>query len=230
MKIINSIEDLRKCRKGDAIAMQPHRVHDVALLGDWKETQDIPTETLRKWTKDPATLDGLILRGYEMKWNKTNENGEQYERTAFDEFIQTYFVNGNLNMPVDINHEGFQNWHSICGRVLYIEVNSVGFYFVVYVPRAFEGYNDLKWRLQAGIIQGFSKEGWATDWEPKWKDDGTFDYELIKAMKVLSVSLVSTPANGLDFERMQEIRNSLVFKNTNKIENKGGKTFAELFK
>lgn len=229
MKIINSIEDLKKCKRGDQIVKRPIRVHDEVLLGDWKETQDIPTETLRKWTNDPARLDGLILRGYEMKWNTTNENGEQYERTAFDDFIKSYFVDGGLNMTVDINHEGWHDWQTICGRVLYIEVNSVGFYFVVYVPRTFEDYDRLKWRLQEGIIQGFSKEGWATDWDVRWKEDGSFDYELIKKMKVTSVSLVSTPANGLDFERMQEVRNALRFRNIID-EHKGGKTLAELFK
>jgi HK97 family phage prohead protease len=228
MKTINSIEDLRKCRKTDAIAKTPHRVHDAVLLGDWDEVQDIPAETLRKWTDKPDELTGLILKGYEMKWNTTNENGEQYEKTAFDDFVQRYFVDRELNMPVDINHEGWNNWHAYCGRVLYLEVNSVGFYFVVNIPREFEGYDDLKWRLQNGIIQGFSKEGWATDWEPRWKEDGSFDYELIKKMDILSVSLVSTPANGIAFERMQEVRNALIYKN--KITEEKGKTIAQLFK
>lgn len=228
MKTINSIEDLRKCRKTDAIAKTPHRVHDDVLLGDWDEVQDIPAETLRKWTDKPDELTGLILKGYEMKWNTTNENGEQYEKTAFDDFVQRYFIDRELNMPVDINHEGWNNWHAYCGRVLYLEVNSVGFYFVVNIPREFEGYDELKWRLQNGIIQGFSKEGWATDWEPRWKEDGSFDYELIKKMDILSVSLVSTPANGIAFERMQEVRNALIYKN--KITEEKGKTIAQLFK
>lgn len=228
MKKINSIEDLRKCRKGDAIAMQPHRVHDEVLLGDWNEVKDIPAETLRKWTNNPDELTGLIIKGYEMKWDKTNENSERYEQTAFDDFIQRYFVDGGLNMPVDINHEGLYNWQAFCGKVLYIEVNSVGFYFVINVPSTFRYYEDLKNMLKNGIIQGFSKEGWATDWEPKWNEDGSFNYELIKKMDILSVSLVTTPANGLAFERMQEIRNALVFKN--KVEENKGKTIAQLFK
>lgn len=225
MKIINSVEDLKKCRKGDAIKMQPHRVHDAVLLGDWEEVQALDAQTLNK-DLAPEKLNGLILKGYEMKWDKTNENSERYEKTAFDDFIQSYFVDGKLNMPVDINHEGMRDWHTICGRVLYIEANSVGFYFVVYVPRTFEEYDNLKWRLQEGIIQGFSKEGWATDWEPKWNEDGSFNYELIKKMKVTNVSLVSIPANGLDFERMQEIRNALIFSN----KRKQGKELADLFK
>ena len=228
MKIINSIEDLKKCRKGDQFEKRPLKVHDATLIGDWQETKDIPAETLRKWTNDPDKLDGLILKGYEMKWDKTNENGERYEKTAFDDFIKSYFVEGGLNMTVDVNHEGYHDWQAICGRVLYVETNSVGFYFVVYVPRVFERYEQLKWRLQEGIIQGFSKEGWARDWDVKWKEDGTFDYELIKEMKVTSVSLVSIPANGFEFERMQEIKNALIFNSKN--EKKQGKKFADLFK
>ena len=227
MKTINSIEDLRKCRKGDAIAMKPHRIHEAVLLGDWEEVQALDAQTLNK-DLAPEKLNGLILKGYEMKWDKTNENGERYEKTAFDDFVQRYFVEGKLNMPVDINHQGWSDWQAYCGRVLYFEVNSVGSYFVVYVPRDFEYYDQLKWRLQAGIIQGFSKEGWATEWQPIWNEDGTFNYELIKKMDILSVSLVCTPANGIAFERMQEIRNALVFKN--KVEENKGKTIAQLFK
>lgn len=211
-KIIESIEDLRKCRKSDDIQKAPHRVHDAVLLGDWEETQKIPVEQLRKWTNDAEQLDGLILKGYEMRWDVTNENGERYEKTAFDKFIQEYFVDRKLNMPVDINHEGYFNWQAYCGRVLYIEANSVGFYFVVYVPKTYRYYDDLRSMLQNGIIQGFSKEGWATEWDAVWNEDGTFNYEIIHEMKVLSVSLVCTPANGIAFEKMQEIRNALMFK------------------
>ena len=206
------MEDLRKCRKSDDIQKAPHRVHDAVLLGDWEETQKIPVEQLRKWTNDAEQLDGLILKGYEMRWDVTNENGERYEKTAFDKFIQEYFVDRKLNMPVDINHEGYYNWQAFCGRVLYIETNSVGFYFVVYVPKTYRCYDDLHSMLQNGIIQGFSKEGWATEWDAVWNEDGTFNYEIIHEMKVLSVSLVCTPANGIAFEKMQEIRNEIIFK------------------
>ena len=191
---------------------EPKMVRDAVLIGSWEEVQGIDAQTLNKDLK-PESLDGLILKGYEMKWDTTNENGERYEPTAFDDFILDYFIERGLNMPVDINHEGWQNWQAYCGRVLYIETNSVGFYFVVYVPRTFAHYNELRDMLKNGILQGFSKEGWATDWEYKFKEDGSFDYELIKKMKVVSVSIVTTPANGIEFEKMQEIKNALVYKN-----------------
>lgn len=186
------------------------RISNVALIGDWDEVKDIPAEEIRKGLGNER-LDGMIIRGYEMKWNVTNENGERYEQTAFDAFIQSYFVDRKLEMPVDINHEGYRNWQAICGRVLYIERNSVGFYFAIYVPRTYAEYDRLKWAIENHIIQGFSKEGYATDWEYKWTTEGEFDYELIKEMKLLSVSLVSTPANGISFEKAAEIKNGLQY-------------------
>ena len=217
-------------KKTDKIDNAPHMVRDAVLLGDWEE---IPAGTDARTIKAdlaPESLDGLIIRGYEMKWGETNENGEQYAQDAFDKFINDYFVQRKLNMPVDINHEGWSNWQAYCGRVLYIETNSVGFYFVVYVPRTFRYYEDLKNMLRNGIIQGFSKEGFATDWEYFWKKDGSFDYELIKEISVLSISLVCTPANGIAFERMQEIQNALVFKNKLQENNASGKsTLAAMF-
>ena len=217
-----------KCKK-DFVRKQAHMVREQVLLGSWEETSQIPVEDLRRWTNEPEKLDGLILKGYEMKFNKTNENGERYEKTAFDEFIQRYFVDGKLNMPVDINHNGFNDWRSYCGRVLYIEVDNSGVYFVVYVPRSFEGYEALKWRLREGIVQGFSKEGFVgyDDYDPKFKEDGTFDYDLIHKISVVSVSLVCTPANGLPFEKMQETQNALLF--SNKSTGGGKKSLAQVF-
>lgn len=204
------------------------RVCDTTLIGNWEEVQGVEAQTI-KAELEPETLDGLLIRGYEMKWGKTNENFEQYAQGAFDAFIQDYFIARGLNMPVDINHEGYCNYKAICGRVLYVETNSVGFYFVIYVPRAFEDYEALKWRLKNGIIQGFSKEGYATDWEYKYKENGDFDYELIKQMKLLSVSLVSTPANGIGFEKMQEVKNGLVYVNKNIKQDNAESTFEAMF-
>lgn len=220
-------EYLRPKKKSDNVQKRAHIVRDAVLLGEWEDTQKIPVETLKKWTNKPDELDGLIIKGYEMKWSKTNENGERYDKTAFDEFIQQYFVDGKLNMPVDINHNGYYDWRNYCGRVLYIETNSVGFYFVVYVPRTYADYDRLLWGLQNGIIQGFSKEGFVAweDFDWVYNEDGTFSHEQIHKMKIISVSLVATPANGLPFERMARTTNELVFENKTK-----GKTIAELFK
>lgn len=205
------------------------RVHDEVLIGDWKEIEQIPANTIKP-ELGTEKLDGLILKGYEMKWGETNENFEQYEKTAFDQFIAEYFVAKGLNMPMDINHGGWHDWHNYAGRVLYIETNSVGFYFVAYIPRTYADYDRVLWGLKNGILQGFSKEGYATEWEYKYNEDGTFSHELIKSMKVLSVSLVSLPANGVALEKMQEVKNGLVYvKKDIEEKTQGGKSLAELF-
>lgn len=206
-----------------------HIIRDTVLLGDWEEVQGVEAQTIKP-ELSPEKLDGLIIKGYEMKFGQTNENGEQYEKNAFDDFIKDYFVARGLNMPVDINHEGCRNWQAYCGRVLYIEVNSVGFYFAVYIPRTYAYYDRLVWALKNGIVQGFSKEGFVdwNDYEIKWKSDGSFDYELIKKMSVVSVSLVCTPANGLAFEQMKETKNVLIFANRTQSGDEK-KTLAELF-
>ena len=204
---------IQPLRKSDNVQKQAHLVRDTVLIGSWEDTTKIPTETLRKWTNDPDKLNGLIIKGYEMKWKETNQNRERYDETAFADFIQTYFVDKGFNMPVDINHEGYGNWLAYCGRVLYIETNSVGFYFVVYVPRTYEYYDHLVWCLENGIIQGFSKEGYVdwNDYDPIFNEDGSFAYDQIHKIRVVSVSLVATPANGIPFEQMRVTTNALIF-------------------
>ena len=204
-----------------------HVIRETVLLGDWEEVQGVEAQTLKP-ELSPEKLDGLILKGYEMKWGNTNENGEQYDQTAFDDFIKRYFVDGKMNMPVDVNHEGWQNWHAYCGRVLYIEVNSVGFYFAVYVPRTYPEYDRVLWALKAGIIQGFSKEGFVgyDDYDLIWNTDGSFDHEQIHKMSVISVALVCTPANGLPFEQMKETKNALIY--VNKTQSDKKPTLAEM--
>lgn len=153
-------------------------------------------------------LNGLIIRGYEMKFNNTaNENGEIYTEACFDDFINRYFVGKGLNIPVTLMHG--KRFEDLCGRVLSCEVNSVGLYFVVYVPKSTYFYERIKAALKEGILQGFSKEGWAVDYE--WDKDNRF---VVKEFELLNISLVDVPANGINFEKLQEtkIENATAFK------------------
>lgn len=186
-------------------------ISNTTLIGEWNEVKGLPLSEITKKDTDTATLDGLIIKGYEMKWGETNENFERYEKTAFDKFINEYFVEKGFNLVVDIQHK--DDLSMLAGRVIYAEVNTTGFYLVAYIPRSYELYDTVKQRLQEGILQGFSKCGYATDWKFIYKPDGTFDYELIKEMKLLSVSLVANPANGVKFEKLQEVKNGLTFVN-----------------
>lgn len=187
-------------------------IQNAVPFGSWEEVDNIPLSAITKNDNDTDKLNGLVIRGYEMKWGATNENGERYDKGAFDKFIQSYFVDNKLNMPVDVQHS--QSWDALAGRVLLIEVNSVGFYFVVYIPKTYVHYEHIKNLIKEGILQGFSKYGWATDYDFIYKADGTYDYTLVKEIEVLSVSLVATPANRLPFEKVGEVvTNALRFEN-----------------
>ena len=187
-------------------------VNDGVLLGDWDEVNGVPLSSVTKKDTDTATLDGIIIKGYETKFNVTNENGERYAPNCLDKFVKQYFVDHEMNMIVDVQHGcGVDDQ---IGRVIYLEVNTVGFYFVAYIPRTIARYEQIKNMLREGILQGFSKYGWATDYEYRFTRDGEFDYIEIKEFRLCSVSLVTIPANAIPFEAIGEpVKDGLQFVN-----------------
>lgn len=191
--------------------MERKFINNTILFGDYKEVDNLALDTIVKGDKSGEKLNGLIIKGYETKFKSSkNENGEVFEKDCLNEFIERYFVQNKLNMTVDVLH----NSHDVCGRVLVIEVNSTGFYFVVYVPKTYKHYEYLRdFYLKEGILQGFSKQGWATDYEYKYNSAGSFDYMLIKKMEIVKISLVDSPANGVAFEKVAEIKNATHFEN-----------------
>lgn len=187
-------------------------VSDGVLIGSWEEVAGVKLETVTKRSGDDAVLDGLIIKGYETKFGVTNENGERYAPNCLDRFVQEYFIDHKLNMVLDVQH----GWgvDDQIGRIIYLEVNTVGFYFVAYVPRSVPRYEQVKVLLKEGILQGFSKCGWAEDYEYHFKENGEFDYVEYKEFRLMSVSLVTMPANPIPFEAMGEtVRNELNFVN-----------------
>lgn len=188
---------------------------NAVTIGDWEDVKQIPTSNITKRDEDTSLLDGLIIRGYEMEWDKVNENFEKYTKDAFDKFIQSYFIDKGFNLVVDVEHAGEFNPEWLAGRVIYAEINTRGFYYVVYIPRTYIHFDMVANLLKEGILQGFSKMGYACDWEPIF-DPKTreFLYEEIREFKLLAMSLVSAPANGIQFEKLQEVKkNGLVFRN-----------------
>ena len=203
--------------------MDKVKIQDTTLIGNWEEVQNVPLSAITKKDTDTTKLDGLVIRGYETKFGKTNENGERYEAGCLDDFIQSYFIDNGLNMVVDLQH-GY-DIDSQVGRVIYLETNSVGFYFVAYIPRSVARYEQVKNLLKEGILQGFSKCGWATDYEWKYTADGEPDYMLIRKMDIVSVSLVTSPANAVAFEGFGEtVQNRLEYRNRLKDAAKHKKT------
>ena len=188
------------------------QVQDAALIGDWEEVTATPLSSITKKDADSELLDGLVIKGYETKFGVTNANGERYDPKCLDKFIKDYFIDHKLNMVVDVQH-GFGVDDQI-GRVVYLEVNTVGFYFVAYIPRSVKRYEQIRDLLREGILQGFSKCGWATEWEYHYNEDGSFDFIEFKEFSLMSVSLVTMPANPIPFEAVGErVSNRLTYKN-----------------
>lgn len=184
---------------------------NAVKLGDYKEVEDLSLETITRATADKdVKLNGMLLYGYETKFaDGTNENGERYSKDALDAFIEKYYKANKLNMPLTIQHR--DDIEHLAGRVLVIEVNSVGFYFVCYIPKTYAHYEQVRALIAEGVLQGLSKEGWSTRGKAYWTKEGDFDYYLIEEMEMLAVSLVTTPANGNPLEKAKEIRNTLQF-------------------
>lgn len=187
-------------------------VRDAALIGDWDEVTATPLSSITKKEGDTELLDGIVIKGYETKFNVTNANGERYTKDCLDKFVKEYFIDHKLNMVVDVQH----GWgvDDQIGRVVYLEINTVGFYFVAYIPRTVARYEQVKNLLKEGILQGFSKCGYALEWNYHYKENGDFDYVEFTDFALCSVSLVTMPANAVPFEAVGEkVSNRLTYKN-----------------
>lgn len=189
------------------------RIQDNTLIGSWEEVQGMKLSDITRRDGDDTELDGLVIKGYETKFGVVNENGEMYRPGCLDEFIERYFVGHGFNLTVDVQHGCCVD--DLVGRVVYMESNDTGYYFVAYVPRTVARYNQIRDLLKEGILQGFSKCGLATDID-YIEDKKLGEYWLIKKMDLLSVSLVACPANPIPFDSVEETRNRLEWRNNRK--------------
>lgn len=202
--------------------MDIYEIKDTTKINDFKEVEKLELSKITRNEGDKELLTGLIISGFEMKFGKINENREMFESTCIDDYMQSYFVKNKLNVPVTLLHNG--NLNHLVGRVLVVETSTTGFYFTIYIPRGISGYDDIKLKIKEGILQGFSKEGWADEYEVKYTKDGVFDYVLIKKLIFASLSIVSTPANSLRFDKIGETANII---NSTKFVNKHKETPAK---
>ena len=187
-------------------------IHDTTKINDFKEVDNLELSTITRNEGDKELLSGLIISGFEMKFGKVNENREMFEPTCIDDYMQDYFVKNKLNVPVTLLHK--DDVYHLAGRVLVVQTSTTGFYFTVYIPKTFVNYELTRNLIKEGILQGFSKEGWADEYEVKYTKDGSFDYILIKKMTFIYLSIVGTPANGIRFDKIKEtpdIRNTTTF-------------------
>lgn len=188
------------------------KITNAVKLGEWREVEGIslPDST--------ETFDGLIISGKEMLFAGRNFNGEAYAPTAFDNFINAYFIKHELNMPVNVMHDSRPEW--LVGRVVSMEVSEDGVSYMVYIPRTIANYATVKTLLANGILQGFSKEGYATTFDFVKDDDTGEEYIYVTDMWITAVSLVDVPANGLKFDSTEETKtqNALKYKHINSMD------------
>lgn len=186
--------------------MNAKKIQDAVLINEWKEVNG--TELGEKG------LDGIVLSGMETAFGVTNANGERYTREALDKFVQDYFVANDLNIPLTLMHG--ERFEDIIGKVLSIDVTDEGFKILAYIPKTAPRYETVKSFLQEGILQGFSKEGWATGYEEKPDEDGN-SYIEISELALTAVSLVTTPANALGFDSIK-VTNATKFRKQYKMD------------
>lgn len=182
--------------------MKAKKIQDAVLIGEWKEVDGT--------NLDEKGLDGIVLSGMETAFGVTNANGERYTREALDKFVQDYFVANDLNIPLTLMHG--ERFEDVIGKVLSIDVTDKGFRIQAYIPKTAIRYKTVKAYLQEGILQGFSKEGWATGYEEKEDEDGNGYFE-ISELALTAVSLVTTPANALGFDSVK-VTNATKFRKT----------------
>lgn len=214
--------------RGKKNEAQRRKLADVVALGSYEEVENLDLETLTHNEADRgAKLSGLIIRGYETRFaDGTNTNGERYTKECLDGFFAEYYKKRGLNMPLTLMHG--QRVEDLAGRVLTIEINSVGFYFVCYIARSLPNYAQIRALIKEGVLQGLSKEGWATRGKVMRDKNGEFLYYLVEEMEMLAVSLVTTPANGNNLERVQEVKNALQIIKTEESKPRR-KTLADMF-
>ena len=137
--------------------------------------------------------EGVILSGYFKKWRVVNGNGEKYDENSYDDFIENYYVKNKLNVTVNLMHG--QGFTDLAGKVINMRKDEVGIFINVLISKGAVHYKKILLLLEDKVLQGFSDEGFATDFEFKNNEVGE-NYALIKKAILTKISLVDIPAEA----------------------------------
>lgn len=131
---------------------------------------------------------GIEVKGLLTTFDLVNANGMTFNKDSYDKFVTNYFKSNDLNIPVDVMHQ--QDFHHLVGIAKSFVKTDANVEITAFVPSGIALYNDIKVKLDNGILQGFSNFGIVNDY------DITENNELvIKDFALLSASLVSIPAD-----------------------------------
>lgn len=169
------------------------------------EMKTKPIKNQYKFTntvEDPETKDYKVS-GYAMHFDEPNYNGEIYNKTAFNKFINDYYIKNKKNMPLTIMHETGLN--SLIGRIDTFEILDDGVFINATISKSAPRFRNIVGLIEDSVLTGFSTEGFAFDY--KELENGL---TYINEAALTRISVVDQPADAQsDFE----IKNTLFIGN-----------------
>ena len=162
--------------------------------------------------------EGLILDGYFKRWDSVNENGESYAKDSFDKFINHYFVRNKLNVPINLMHgSGFGD---LAGKIVNMKKDPYGIFIQALISKHAVHFENIKGLIEDEILQGFSDEGFATDFELIKNGNNEVTHVNILEAVLTKVSLVDIPAEGSAQFQIANATNFIGFEDLNKKDKK----------
>lgn len=162
--------------------------------------------------------EGLMLDGYFKRWDSVNENGESYAKDSYDKFINHYFVKNKLNVPINLMHgSGFGD---LAGKIVNMKKDPYGIFIQTLISRHAVHFENIKGLIDDGILQGFSDEGFATDFELIKNEKKEITHVNVLEAMLTKVSLVDMPAEGSAQFQIANATKFIGFEDLNKKEEK----------
>ena len=133
---------------------------------------------------------GIEVSGVLTTFDVPNENGTEFTKESYDNFVDEYFIAHSVNVPLVLYHNDTDP-RTVAGIVKKLTKTKDGVELVGWIPRTAYYYNLIKAQISEGILQGFSNAGGMRDYE--WDEENNAikvtDFALFHA------SLVATPAD-----------------------------------
>ncbi len=136
---------------------------------------------------------GFRVSGYFKRWNTVNFNKEMYDENSYDKFIEDYYVKNQLYVPLNVLHQG--DLFHLAGKIIKMEKTKAGLWIEGEISKSAIYYSDIVAMIEDNILQGFSDEGWASEYEYRETENGDF-YWYVQDAVLSQISLVSTPAEA----------------------------------
>ena len=133
---------------------------------------------------------GIEVSGVLTTFDVPNENGTEFTKESYDNFVDEYFIAHSVNVPLVLYHNDTDP-RTVAGIVKKLTKTKDGVELVGWIPRTAYYYNLIKAQISEGILQGFSNAGGMRDYE--WDEEN--NAIKVTDFALLHASLVATPAD-----------------------------------